>query len=271
MHGAAAPNHEYIISRAMELAGNPAPRILDYGCGKGELVALARQKGLDFHGVDTYDLIYEDWENNLAADAKDAITRIQNGRIIAPDHSFDVVVSNQVFEHVTDPAPALAEIARVLKPGGTFLALFPTRDIWFEGHVGIYFAHWLTPWPNLQLAYLRFARQLGFGYYGQGASPGQWAQSSRRTLFELVAYHRMRDVRQWWRSAFGSEPRSESVHYMLYRIDRSRLASLAGWARTPPGRQLLEFICRIRAGRVLVVTRPPPAGRTTPAPGERTG
>jgi SAM-dependent methyltransferase len=39
--------------------------------------------------------------------------------------SFDAALCTEVFEHVPDPVAALGEIARVLKPGGTFLCTFP--------------------------------------------------------------------------------------------------------------------------------------------------
>jgi SAM-dependent methyltransferase len=42
------------------------------------------------------------------------------------DHSVDVVVSLELLEHVTDPAAALAEMARVLKPGGTVMVSVPS-------------------------------------------------------------------------------------------------------------------------------------------------
>lgn len=42
-----------------------------------------------------------------------------------PDASFDLIVSNDVMEHIPDPARALRECCRVLKPGGTVLATFP--------------------------------------------------------------------------------------------------------------------------------------------------
>lgn len=44
------------------------------------------------------------------------------------DASFDVIVSNDVLEHVPDPERALRECLRVLKPGGTMLATFPFHD-----------------------------------------------------------------------------------------------------------------------------------------------
>ena len=42
-----------------------------------------------------------------------------------PDGAFDVVISNEVLEHVTDLDAALADTARILARGGTFLATFP--------------------------------------------------------------------------------------------------------------------------------------------------
>lgn len=42
-----------------------------------------------------------------------------------PDESFDLIASNDVLEHIPDPARALAECFRVLKPGGVVLATFP--------------------------------------------------------------------------------------------------------------------------------------------------
>jgi SAM-dependent methyltransferase len=54
------------------------------------------------------------------------------------DH-FDVVVSNQVFEHISgaELRQVLEKTSRVLKPGGFLLALFPRADVWFEGHLGV--------------------------------------------------------------------------------------------------------------------------------------
>jgi len=47
------------------------------------------------------------------------------GRLSFPDASFDIAVCNEVFEHVPDLSAVFAEVARVLRPGGTLLATFP--------------------------------------------------------------------------------------------------------------------------------------------------
>ncbi|MCI0441041.1 MAG: class I SAM-dependent methyltransferase, partial [Chloroflexi bacterium] len=58
-----------------------------------------------------------------------------------PDRVFDIVLSNEIFEHIPDLSKGITEIARVLKPGGTLLATFPFAydsaqtivKAWFEG------------------------------------------------------------------------------------------------------------------------------------------
>ena len=42
-----------------------------------------------------------------------------------PENTFDVVISNNVLEHLSQPAMVFSEVCRVLKPGGTFLAKTP--------------------------------------------------------------------------------------------------------------------------------------------------
>lgn len=48
-----------------------------------------------------------------------------------PDNVFDLVVSQDVFEHVAEPGKAFSEVARVLKPGGSHIFTIP----WFGGQL----------------------------------------------------------------------------------------------------------------------------------------
>lgn len=90
------------------LALTSSSRILDYGCStmryRHMFPAAAEYVGADLRGNELADVI-------LNAD----------GRIPLPSHSFDVVFSTQVLEHVEDPGLYLAECQRVLKPGGRLL------------------------------------------------------------------------------------------------------------------------------------------------------
>ncbi len=51
-----------------------------------------------------------------------------------PDQTFDVILSNEVIEHVSDDQAAIEEMARVLKPGGRIVLFCPNRWYPFETH-----------------------------------------------------------------------------------------------------------------------------------------
>jgi SAM-dependent methyltransferase len=63
-----------------------------------------------------------------APEARGALFPVPHEDLLAlsfPDASFDVLLCNDVFEHVPDLPRALSELARVLRPGGTLLSTFP--------------------------------------------------------------------------------------------------------------------------------------------------
>jgi SAM-dependent methyltransferase len=237
-----ALNYEYVLQRALSATAVAKPRILDYGSGQGQLIALARSRNVDIYGVDVPGIEVTDRASLIDKD----------GRISHPDNSFDVVVSNQVFEHVATPPVALAEIHRVLKPGGVFLALFPDDTVWFEGHIGLYFVHWMRGYPGLLRAYLKACYALGLGYYRDGKSATEWADWAPATMRDEVCYHSAQDVRRWWREAFGVPAESWAHDYMCFRIAASpRLKPLLPLASKKWMGPILGFICRVRAGLVL--------------------
>jgi SAM-dependent methyltransferase len=253
MHGqeftAGSLNYEYALQYAVD--ASPHPRVLDYGCGQGRMVALGVARGLDIYGVDAYDGHYQDWQETVPVDIRDRVTALEDGRIPFGDAWFDVIVSNQVFEHMPTPINALREIARVLKPGGVFLAIFPHAEVWFEGHVGLYFAHWLARRPHVQRAYLVLCHRLGLGYF-RGGGAAAW----QHVLRDVTFYHRRRDIEEWWAQAFGCKPQSLAPDWMAFRIAASRrLAWLAPIARQRWAALPLSLICHLRAGLVLQATK----------------
>jgi SAM-dependent methyltransferase len=107
-----------IKSFAPELAG----KVLDVGCGKKPYKKL-------FTNVSEY--IGMDIENPGHNHQDEDIDVYYDGnKFPFPDHSFDSILTNQVFEHVFNPDQFLAEISRVLKPGGRLLLTVPF--VWDE-------------------------------------------------------------------------------------------------------------------------------------------
>jgi len=122
--GADAEYEEQVLPLARDcLAG--ARRVLDVGTGEGQVARLAAGLGAFVVGVDpTQAQITEAVARNGAVPA--GITAPHYARAGAtalpfPDAAFDAVVVCLVFEHIADHEPAIAEIARVLAPGGRFV------------------------------------------------------------------------------------------------------------------------------------------------------
>lgn len=116
--GADPEYEEQMLPIAAErLAG--ASRVLDVGCGEGQIARLATRGGAStVVGVDpTWAQVAEG--RNRGGGPHYA--RAEAARLPFADASFDAVVACLVFEHIEDVDDALAEVGRVLAPGGRFL------------------------------------------------------------------------------------------------------------------------------------------------------
>ena len=106
--------------------------ILDVGCGIGQYVNAFRRYSPHVYGIDVApERVRRGAETlpNLMLASSDALP--------FPTASFDVIVLNEVIEHVRDDRATMVEIARVLRPGGHAVFYAPNRFSPFETH-GIY-------------------------------------------------------------------------------------------------------------------------------------
>ena len=209
-------------------AGREGAVILDFGCGGGALVAAGRAAGLHMYGADIF---FGGSNAREQAEASglwgDAIRPISDGRIPFPDAFFQLVVNNQVMEHVEDLDAALREIHRVLIPGGTVLSVFPSSDVWREGHIGVPFTHRFRKGSRVRFLYTWAMRSLGLGYWKrQAATRRQWALDK---LAWIDAYTRYRPRREIF-DIFGRYFESElgEPDYIRFRLrDRKGTAPFA--------------------------------------------
>ena len=242
-------NYSFLVDQVERLVGTGTV-LLDYGCGRGELLDEALKRKHEALGCDTY---YGG--SNLyggSAPCRDRIFNIDPNTNLLPfqDEHFDVVVANQVFEHIEDIHAPLEEIHRVLKIGGLFLNFFPTRDIVWEGHIKAPFAQFFFDPPTRWDSYLSMMYRLGIGANQRGASLSNW-KDRYRSMPTYCFYRSTREVKENFSRHFEIL-QDVQAEWMRHRLAHSRLNRLRipGWADP-----ILSIMTAKLAGRIFVLQR----------------
>ena len=250
-------NYNFCAHFAGILAPDPEAVILDYGCGDGRIVSLLRAQDRRAFGCDVF---YDggSYRSAVAPEllAAGIIRDMPEGRIPHPDAAFDLVISNQVFEHVPDLDAVLDEIRRVLKPGGILLFLFPDRSVWREGHCGVPLLHRFGKGTGLRVFYAAAWRTLGFGFHKQNKGIFEWSRNFCDWLDQWTFYRPYGEIRRALDSRFVDLTHHES--FWLSTRFGSRLALLKHAAPI-----LQRALVRRWAG--MVATCRKPVGPTTGA------
>ena len=189
------------IASELEAGIGPGAAVLDFGCGRGRLVRELRERGFRSFGCDIEFLYHEDSEAERML--RDGVLRMIGAtpyRLPFEDDTFDLVFSYQVFEHVRNYGEALAEIARVLKPGGATLHVFTPRYVPVEPHVHVPLAAMIRSLP-----WLRLWAALGVrNEFQTGLSAGETARRNREYLLDRTNYLTPTKIRDHFETHFGA-------------------------------------------------------------------
>jgi cyclopropane fatty-acyl-phospholipid synthase-like methyltransferase len=138
LHGQVAEAEERMSSmkratavRYMDMIGRllpePGCRLLEIGCGHGDMLIEARKRGYEVAGVE------------FSAHAVEIANQRLGGSVVSlgsvdtvelPAQFFDLVAFVDVIEHVRDPKSFLRRVNGVLKPGGMAFLITPSLDSW---------------------------------------------------------------------------------------------------------------------------------------------
>ena len=225
-------NHQYVLEFARrQCTGLTDPAILDYGCGSAQTVIAGREQGLNIFGAEVFHKGIE--VRNKVAEAGllgSVVREIKAGVIDFPDEQFNFIFSNQVFEHVKDIEKTLQEIQRVLKPGGAALHLFPSKDVWREGHCGIPFLHWFPKNSRLRYPYAFTLRRLGLGSFKR-SSYREWVLRKLDYLDHFCFYRSRKSIYALFNKYFDIALIEDD--YLRARLGQSRLRGLAPIVQWP--------------------------------------
>jgi 2-polyprenyl-3-methyl-5-hydroxy-6-metoxy-1,4-benzoquinol methylase len=99
-------------------------KILDVGCGRGELVWAAKESGWDAEGIDPSSEFVSYGKKNLGVNAR--VGTLEDAKF--PSNSFDAITLCGIIEHLYTPFETLQEIHRILRPNGWLFFDAPNED-----------------------------------------------------------------------------------------------------------------------------------------------
>jgi SAM-dependent methyltransferase len=220
----------YIARKLHAVAQGRPLAVLDVGCGDGRTIRLLEGSGHALHGCD-FPNHAETLRRNLLPIFGDAFpTRIRfvedERHIPFESGQFDAIYANQVFEHVRFLDQLLAECARVLKPEGELISLFPLATYPLEGHVRVPFAHWLPP-GGLRRGYLRVCLGLGVARRLPGYAGADAAREWDERLREYTFYRFMNEI-ECLLTYYFDEWHFDTDGYVMAKVDLLRAGRSAG-------------------------------------------
>jgi SAM-dependent methyltransferase len=247
-------NYLYLLNKATLDARECWPVVLDYGCGSGQIIEEGRKAGLEIYGAEAF---YEGGNTRAEIEKQGwlgtVVREIENGIIAFKNNFFDLVISNQVLEHVEDLDAVLYEIHRVLKPGGAFLCMFPTKEGIREGHCGIPFIHWFPKQSRLRYFYALALRRMGFGYYKKNKSASQWTCDFLHWLDRFTHYRNIKTIAGNFREYF--EVSFMEDDYIVFRLNRQRRTLLSRIFQLPFVRPIGCTLFRRLCGVVILARK----------------
>ncbi len=229
---------------------SPESMVLDFGCGAGGCVDEGRKRGVSVFGCDL--ALPRLPVGPLLAHMQQGIIRpiaTDPYRIPFDDEMFDLVFSHTVLEHVMDYDATLAEIARVLKPGGISVHLFPASWKLIETHVFVPLASrvqsywWLYLWAMLGVR----------NEFQHGLSARQTADANFRFLRNETNYLRQAEieahVRRYFDGCqFAEEASFPGDRYHFFMKHSRVLPIYRRWYSETHGRVL---VCRGKKRRLV--------------------
>ncbi len=114
------------ITKMLSLCSADAPQCLDIGCGDGRLLDRLAEQGVppeNLYGVELSPKVVDELDRKGYHGYEGRVEELS-----LPANHFDLILTCQVIEHVSDPAEMFQAVNRILAPGGIFIVETPNTD-----------------------------------------------------------------------------------------------------------------------------------------------
>ena len=189
---------------------NNEAKILDVGCGNGDLVNFMRQLGYDAFGIDVEfkegkhaaTLINQGFIKKILIGDKSRTTLRSGDEYVWPDFNlfFDVIFSRAVIEHVQNLEEFVSSSKSILKDGGLCIHYFPSKYSLIEPHIGVPFGgvftgkKWVKLMCLLGLCFREYRRHGDKAYCYMVNSTAYRTQAEIDILFKQAGFQRIKGI-----------------------------------------------------------------------------
>lgn len=207
----------------------PAKQLLEIGCGAGNFLVRAADRGFEVTGLEYSPYAAERARKNLGGRGRVLVGEVSS---LADQHDvYDVCVLCDVIEHVRHPDEFVRDILRLLRPGGVLLVVTPSLDSWSARVLG-------SRWMEYKAEHLYYftratiTRQLA----GAGYTEVTLRSGVKKLSLDYVAAH------------FDKYPVGGITHLLRF-------------LRVVSPRGLREHLFSIVASGLVAIARKPTAGK----------
>jgi len=158
--------------------------MLDIGCGSGLSLLEAQELGAKVYGIEA--------DPNVRRIADELKLNIHIGSLHDEPFqgvSFDLIVLNQVIEHIPDPGKAMEALKKRLKPDGRLVLVFPNRRSLWQRVFGIKWINWHVPYHLHHfdaVGFRSFSNRHGYAVISlKTITPNTWSILQLRVLRKL--------------------------------------------------------------------------------------
>jgi phosphoethanolamine N-methyltransferase len=192
------------VARLVDRVDFTGKSVLDIGCGVGGIdFLLVERFGAGYVcGIDVEDTVLttaRERAKNKGLETRTGFLKVAPGPQPFPPGTFDIVFSKDAIVHIPDKETLMADVFRILKPGGRFVA-----SDWLIGHDG-------TPSPEMA-AYIK-AEGLDFGM----ASPERYRKAMQKAGFTGIE---VVNRNLWYREVARSESAAMKGQYYGSAVKR---------------------------------------------------
>jgi SAM-dependent methyltransferase len=200
--------------------------ILEAGCGKGEFCLVLSElltenfPSIKFK-VQGFDVNERPEHHQIDSSLVNLIS--ENDNWPYPDNSFDIVMSNQVIEHVKNADVFFKELNRVMSIGAYSIHSYPVKEIIIEPHYFLPLVHWVDNW-DLRKFIIKFFSRFGLGTFKKQLKDGltgdldKWSSMHSDYTTNFTHYLQLNDYLRIAK-CYGFRASCRFTHdYCVYRL-----------------------------------------------------